>query len=78
MGKAIAYLEETSVQDLFASPSETLHWLLLAERCNLTSFMRRCAAHAAIAYLEAGRLTRPEKGSTLALLPHITVDKSPK
>jgi len=58
MGKAVAYLEETSLEDLFASPSKILHWLLLAERCNLTSFMRRCAAYAAIAYQEVSQDAR--------------------
>ena len=55
VGKAIAYLEETSAQDLFASSSTILQWLLLAERYNMTSFMRRCAVHAAIAYQEVSK-----------------------
>lgn len=50
MGKAVAYLEETAAEDLFASGDATLKWLLLAERLNLESFMKHCAKVAAIQY----------------------------
>lgn len=50
LGKAVAYLEETAAGDLFASSDATLQWLLLAERLNLESFMKRCANIAAIQY----------------------------
>ncbi len=58
LGKAVAYLEETPAQDLFVSSSKLLDWMLFAERCNFTSFMKRCAAHAAIAYEDISKDAR--------------------
>ena len=52
MGKAVAYLEETAAGDLYASGDVTLKWLLLAERLNLESFMKRSANLAAIQYTQ--------------------------
>ena len=55
MEKAVAYLEENSVEfcsveSIFASPDDILHWLMLAEYYKLPSLLKRCANHAAICY----------------------------
>lgn len=52
MGKAVAYLEESAADDLYASDGAILTWLLLAERFNLKSLMRRSANLAAIQYIQ--------------------------
>ncbi|KAL3155928.1 hypothetical protein ABBQ32_012926 [Trebouxia sp. C0010 RCD-2024] len=52
MGKAVAYLEESAADDLYASDGAILTWLLLAERFNLKSLMRRSANLAAIQYTQ--------------------------
>lgn len=52
MGKAMEYLEAASPEDMFVDKEAILRWLLLAERFDLASFMRKCANHAAIHYQE--------------------------
>ena len=52
LGKAVEYLEAASPEDMFVDKEAILRWLLLAERFDLLSFMRRCASHAAIHYQE--------------------------
>ena len=50
MAKAVAYLEEAATDDLSASDDAVLTWLLLAERFNLKSVMKRSSNLAAIQY----------------------------
>lgn len=50
MEKAITYLEEVPGGNMFATSDDVMHWLLLAERFKLASFLMRCANHAAIRY----------------------------
>lgn len=52
LGKAVEYLEAASPEDMFVDKEAILRWLLLAERFDLLSFMRKCANHAAIHYQE--------------------------
>ena len=50
MEKAITYLEEVPGGNMFATTDDILRWLLLAERFDLTSFLKKCANHAAMQY----------------------------
>ena len=50
MEKAVTYLEEVPGGNMFATSDDVMHWLLLAERFKLASFLKRFANHAAIRY----------------------------
>ncbi len=48
MEKSVAYLQEASGEDIFATNEDTMRWLLLAEQFKLPGFLTMCANQAAI------------------------------
>ena len=50
METAITCLEKVPAGNVFATTDDVLHWLLLAERFNLASLLKKSANHAAMRY----------------------------
>ncbi len=48
MEKSVAYLQEASGEDIFATNEDIMRWLLLAEQFKLPGFLTMCANQAAI------------------------------